>query len=83
MITLDQAIDTVNQLPAEQQEVLFDIFYHRKIEKRRKEIAEDAKNSIADFHAGRLKTKPVKSIISELAQTLDGYCICLNQDNQD
>lgn len=44
MITLDQAIDTVEQLPAEQQEILVDIFYHRHLEKRRGEIAEDAKN---------------------------------------
>ena len=72
MITLDQAIDTVKQLPKEQQEILADIFYHRHLEKRRREIAEDARKSIADFHAGKLKPKPVQEIISELRMTSDG-----------
>ena len=72
MITLDQAIDTVKQLPEEQQEILFDIFYHRHLEKRRREIAEDAKKSIADFYAGILQPKPVQEIISELRTTSDG-----------
>jgi len=72
MITLDQAIDTVQQLPTEQQEILIDILYHRHVEKRRREIAEDAKKSIADFHAGRLQPKSVQEIISELRMTSDG-----------
>ncbi len=71
MITLDQAIDTVQQLPTEQQEILVDILYHRHIEKRRREIAKDAKKSIADFHAGRLQSKSVQEIISELRMTSD------------
>ena len=72
MITLDQAIDIVQQLPAEQQEILVDILYHRHVEKRRREIAEDAKKSISDFHAGRLQPKSVQEIISELRMTSDG-----------
>ena len=42
------------------------------IEKRRREIAEDARKSIVDFHAGKLKPKPVLEIISELRMTSDG-----------
>lgn len=72
MITLDQAIDTVKQLPTEQQEILIDIFYHRQLEKRRKEIARDAKKSITDFHAGKLQPKSAQEIISELRMTTDG-----------
>lgn len=72
MITLDQAIDTVQQLPADQQEILVDIIYHRHLEKRRREIAEDAKKSIADFHSGKLKSKSLQEIISELRMTSDG-----------
>ncbi len=71
MITLDQAIDMVMQLPEEQQEILIDIFYHRHLEKRRREIAGDAKKSIADFHAGKLHPKSVPEIISELQMTSD------------
>jgi len=72
MSTLDQAIDTVRQLPLEQQEILIDIFHHRHIEKRRREISVDAKRAIADFHAGKLQPKPVHEILSELHITSDG-----------
>ena len=71
MISLDYAIDTVNQLPIEQQKILVNILHHRHIEERRREIAKDARQSVADFHAGRLKPQPVQEIISELAMTSD------------
>jgi hypothetical protein len=54
-VTLDQAIDTALQLPAEQQEMLVDILRSRQIEARRQEIAADALASIAAFRAGKLK----------------------------
>lgn len=72
MITLDQAIDSVRQLPTEHQEMLIDIFYRRLMEKRRKEIAADAKKSIAAFHAGELKPQPLHEIITELRNMSNG-----------
>jgi hypothetical protein len=42
MVTLDEAIDTVLELPPEQQEMLLDIIYRRQVEARRQEIAGDA-----------------------------------------
>ena len=70
-VTLDQAIDTVMQLSFEQQEMLLDIIRHRHIENRRREIAKDARESIAAFHSGALKPQPVEEIIAELHQSLD------------
>ena len=72
MISLDYAIDTVKQLPIEQQKMLIDIFYHKHLKKRRKEIVADAKKSIANFRSGKLQPKSVKEIISELRMTLNG-----------
>jgi hypothetical protein len=69
--TLDQAIDTVMQLPLEQQEMLIEIVRSRHIENRRREIAKDAQESIAAFHAGKLKPQPVNEIITELRQSLN------------
>jgi hypothetical protein len=69
--TLDQAIDTVMQLPLEQQEMLIDIVRSRHIENRRREIAKDAQESITAFHAGKLKPQPVNEIITELRQSLN------------
>ncbi len=50
MVTLELAIDTVNQLPEEQQKILFDIFYHRLLEKHRWQIAD-----VFAFHLGTHK----------------------------
>lgn len=76
-ITLDEAIDTVMQLSFEQQEMLLDIIRRRHIEDRRREMARDAQESIAAFHAGQLKPQPVTEIITELRQSLDDAILIL------
>lgn len=71
VITLDQAIDTVMQLPLEQQEMLVEIVRQRHIKKRRREIARDAEATVAAFHAGSLSASSVETIITELRQSLE------------
>ncbi len=61
--TLDEALDMVETLPDEQQEMLIDILRKRRIEKWRKEMAEEARKDIEDFHAGKLKEKSVEEIM--------------------
>lgn len=70
MVTLEEAILTVNQLPFEQREMLLEIIKNQMIETRRAEIAEDAKEAIAAFHRGELKPQPIENIIAELKATL-------------
>jgi len=70
MVTLEEAILTVNQLPLEQREMLLEIIKNQMIEARRAEIAQDAKEAIAAFHRGELKPQPIENIISELKTTL-------------
>jgi hypothetical protein len=70
MVTLEEAIFTVNQLPLEQREMLLEIVKNQKIEAQREEIAKDAKEAIAAFHRGDLKPQPIENIISELQATL-------------
>lgn len=70
MITLEEAILTVNQLSIEQREMLLEIVKNQMIEARRDEIAQDAKEAIAAFHSGELKPQPIEDIISELQATL-------------
>ncbi len=71
MTTLEQAIDTVMQLSPQQQEMLIDIISHRRIEERRKEIAKDARESLAAFRAGKLKSQPMQNIIRQLHESLN------------
>jgi hypothetical protein len=70
MVTLEEAILTVNQLSIEQREMLLEIIKNPMIEARREEIAQDAKEAIAAFHRGELKPQPIEDIISELQATL-------------
>ena len=66
MTTLDQAIDTVLQLPLQQQAMLVEILYKRQVEARRREIAIDAQSSLAAFRNGKLKSQPLEEILAEL-----------------
>jgi hypothetical protein len=68
MATLEQALEIAMQLPLEQREMLVDIIRSRHRESRREEIARDAREAIAAFHAGKLKPQSVKEIILELRQ---------------
>ena len=65
-VTLDQAIDTVLQLPPEQREMLVDILRRRQIEARRQEIATEARSSIALFRQGKLKAQSAEGVIADL-----------------
>lgn len=72
MTTLDQVLDVVMELPDEQQEMLLDIIKNRRLETRRKEIAEMARESLIAFHAGELKPQLVEDIIEKLRLELQG-----------
>ena len=70
MVTLEEALMTVNQLSIEQREMLLEIVKNQMIEARREEIAQNAKEAITAFHRGELKPQPLEDIISELQETL-------------
>ncbi|GAB4441467.1 MAG: hypothetical protein Kow0031_23490 [Anaerolineae bacterium] len=70
-ITLDQAIDTVMQLSIEQREMLIEIIRSRDIEARRKEMAEEARESIAAYRAGEFKSQPLEEILDDLRNSLN------------
>ncbi|MEH1947383.1 MAG: hypothetical protein V7K77_10570 [Nostoc sp.] len=54
MSTLNQVLEDALQLSSEQQEMLIKILQNRHHENRRAEIATDAQQSLADFHAGNI-----------------------------
>jgi hypothetical protein len=66
MTTLNEVLDAVMGLPAEQQEMLVQIVRQRIIENRREEIAQAAEASIAEFRSGKLKTQTAVEVISDL-----------------
>jgi len=66
MMTLEQALITVNQLPIEQREMLIEIIKNQIIESYREEIAQNAKEAREAFQRGELKPQPLEDIINEL-----------------
>jgi hypothetical protein len=71
MSTLDKVLENALQLSDEQQEMLIKILQNRNYQSHRAEIAEDARQSLADFRAGKLRPQSAHSIIAELRQSLD------------
>jgi hypothetical protein len=70
MMTLEQALMTVNELPIEQREMLIEIVKNQMIESYRDEIAQNAKEAREAFQRGELKPQPLEDIINELRTLL-------------
>ena len=70
-MTLDQAIDTVNQLSLEQQEMLADILQNRLREIRRQQMADAAADTLAAFRQGTYKPQSAADIIADLESSVD------------
>jgi len=71
MNTFDQVLETALQLPYEQQEMLIKILQNRHHESRRAEMAADAQQTLADFHAGKFRYQSAEDVVVALRQSLD------------
>jgi len=69
-ITLDQALDTVLQLPPDQQQALVDLLRSRRIEARRGEIAEEACAARAAWQRGDLPVYDIEDAIGDLQRAV-------------
>ena len=68
MTNLDRVLDEAMDLPLEQQQMLIQILQRRMIERRRDEIARDARFSLAEFREGKLKAQSAAEAILELRE---------------
>ena len=66
MITFENALEAVSQLPREQQELLADIVKKRLVEVRRQEIRSGCREALAEYRTGNLKPMSAEEVISEL-----------------
>lgn len=71
MVTLAAAIEVVEQLPMDQQDMLVQIIRNRQIERRREEIAQNGLEALAAYRAGELKSYTAAEAIAELRNMLD------------
>jgi hypothetical protein len=70
-MTFEQVIEMIRQFPDEQQEMLVDLIRGWRTETRRREIARDARESLAAFRSGQLKPQSAQAVITELRQSLE------------
>jgi len=54
-ITFQKAIEVVESVPEEQQEVLIDIVQHRLIEQRREKLAQNIKKARNEYVGGKVR----------------------------
>ncbi len=70
-LAFEQIVDTVMQLPPEQQELLADLLTGWRIEARRREIARDANDSLNAYRAGKYKPQSASTIINRLRESIE------------
>ncbi len=75
MITFENALDIVSQLPREQQEMLIEIIRKRMIEDRRQEIMAECQEALTEYRTGKLQGMSATQAIADLRHYL--------QDNKD
>ncbi len=66
IISFQEIIDSVEKLSIEDQDHLFNLIKKRRIEKRRLEIAANAKATLESLKQGRAKTGNVDDLIADL-----------------
>lgn len=64
----DEALDQVERLKKDDQQKLLDILKHRLIEKRRDEIAQNAKNLRRSFKQGKAKRGSIDDLRKALQE---------------
>ena len=64
---LQHALDVVERLDEEEQTVLLDMVRQRRIERRRAEIAENARSTAQAFKEGRAHLGPLDDLRRDLA----------------
>jgi hypothetical protein len=71
MVTLTDVLNALEQLTEEDQEAFADIIRQRQIERRRDEIAHNAKEAIAAYRAGLLPSYTAEEAIAHLEMVLE------------
>ena len=65
-ISFNEALETAEKLPIEDQETLIEILNRRIIEKQRSKLAGEIRNAQREFKAGKCKPTSADDIIKEM-----------------
>ena len=71
MITFENALEIVSQLPREQQEMLIEIVKKRMIEDRRQEIMAECQEALREYRTDKLEGISATQAIADLRHYLE------------
>jgi hypothetical protein len=71
MITFENALEVVSQLPREQQEMLIEIVKKRCVEVRRQEFLRECREALAEYQEGKLVPMSAEEAIADLRRYLE------------
>jgi hypothetical protein len=75
MMTFQEIIESIEILPVEDQDYLFDLIRKRRIEHRRAEILANAQEAMQAVKDGTAKRGSVQDLIADLLGDDDGSCL--------
>lgn len=75
MMTLQKIISSINCLPADEQEHLFEFLCQQRLENRQAEILNNAQEVRQAFKNGTAKRGSVDDLIADLLGNDDGSCL--------
>ncbi|MEA5580373.1 hypothetical protein VB620_03340 [Nodularia harveyana UHCC-0300] len=75
MMTLQEIINSIENLPTKDQDYLFEFLHKQRIENRRVEILANAQELIQAFNDGTAKRGSVDDLIADLLGNDDGSCL--------
>jgi hypothetical protein len=67
-VTFQEALDSVESLPAHQQEDLIDIVRRRLIERKRERLADNIREAKEDYARGEVRRGTVNDLLKELSE---------------
>lgn len=71
MLTFEEVLEQVSELPIAQQELLIEIIKRRIVNERRNILARESFEALEEFRRGNLKSLPASECITELRNYLD------------
>jgi len=75
MITLQEIINSIENLPTEDREYLFEFLQKQRIDQKRTEILTNAEELKQAFQSGTAKRGTVDDLIADLLGDDDGSCL--------
>jgi hypothetical protein len=66
MVTIDSTLEDIMQLDFASREMLLEILQKRQIEARRNQITKNARQTLKEYHSGKITPLPADEVVKKL-----------------